>query len=99
MGKIIQGPWIKDHVSTHRDYFDSLVSLLGEFNATLKQEGDHLPKLENGDLDLRNIPITTLVQWAMINAQQPIHEHGENNEIIVRLRRDTGNRGPDKEGV
>lgn len=86
MGEIIEGPWSKSHVETHRDLFDNLISLVYEFDAVLSQEGGHLPRREDDHLDLSQIPISLLVQWAMLQAQKPVHDHGENNEVLIRPR-------------
>lgn len=99
MGEIIKGPWSKSHTETHRDLFDNLIHLVYEFDSVIFQEGsDSLPKKEDGHLDLSQIPISLLIQWAMLQAQEPFHDHGENNEVLIRSRRNPSDGGPNKEG-
>lgn len=99
MGKILQGPWKKTHQREHQDMFDAFIKLVYEFDCVLVSEADHLPKRADGHLDLAQIPITMLIQWAAVQAQKPMHEHGENGEITIRSGRDPGDGGPDSPSV
>lgn len=81
MGQILEGPWPRHHKTEHELMFDSLVKLIFEFDAIVSQNYGHLARREDGHLDLAQVPVQLLLQWAALQAQKPTHEHGENGEI------------------
>jgi hypothetical protein len=101
MGEIIEGKWKKHgHVDEHRKQWDSLIELIKELNGSIMQETPDVPLMNDGlQVDLDQLSIGYLVRWAMLQAQKPTHEHGENNEVIIRPRRDPSNGGHNKKGV
>lgn len=94
MSKVLEFSRKTSHLQEHRNLYDALVKLVYEFDAVVASE-EHLPTRPDGHIDLQQVPISILIQWTMLQAVTPGHEHGENNEIITRFGRDTGDRGPD----
>lgn len=81
MGKVIKGPWPEvSHQDEHREMFNNLVKIVSEFNYFLLSNDTPLPKDENGDLDLTQIPINLLLNWTALQAQKVTHSHEEEDK-------------------
>jgi len=78
--KFIPWPIKFDHSYDHKRMSDNLIELLQDYQEILLTDSKS-PRLPSNHIDWTQIPIYSLLAWAVKNATKVDHEHGSQLEI------------------
>lgn len=71
---VIKGPWKITHQQRHRDWHDTFVELMQDFQHTLRDDAT-IPRLNDGSIDFSRITVAQFYYWISNEATKLHHKH------------------------